>query len=845
MPIELTVVDKRFYPVSLNQSSLGLHTSKELNINAMENCITDITVSLGWFSDLQDARLISADNGLGILAPRADNGIIIKNGHDFVADGHSVGDRCDLLVSVQRFGGGVPSSGVVATARVIVDITAISQGRLEFRAVNYSTPATNPLIYNIEQDSIKLSVDGCKDYTFGSDGVGIVNARLKGRATDAKNIRFSPALIPNQDSEIVNILTGDKPVYVANDVNPSLQSMSFASNNKASDFLFRKEVRRGNLRVDAWKANQWFTDTQSLIKTYREYVFRIGFINYLNHIEGESAFERFYKGTNSIKFAFSAEFRTNANDPKTAKIAEFTQDNGNVGFLNENFSGGVNNYRVENVIYSNNLGYNGINLSEDTDLTFRVRSLNTPFNNGRGFGIAFTCFPTSDIYEFSDKYTQREVLSLNNNNGEIGSVRIYAGSFHRRIESTIISSHVIEVKVRYVFNQSDNGRAVLDLYDQGDEYMIGIVIDNGGSPETTDRVTLLVDRNRFEKNTNIEGLIDLIKAEYQPIDYNQTFTGLQAFNEDIVKCKFEFCSNLELDAVIDDIEFQFLATSRGVIDFEFMIQRFPLPWNDITNLGKRQIINTEQPRGLLIPEGDFNIISIKSTNFDSVNQKQYYEVEVSFRINWQEWLRLDSLFEQAPPLYFDENKPFNGYNQLTSNYSSLQNIRGCLLLNVRQGDNSTPYRLEGGRIQVRDYETPYPQGSTTWGAIDIETFDEEDNNLGGIILQGVTTKFVITHNTLVDLSGLPTSDFGFAVRIEEAEQSGFALAEYNSLLGTYNGSPFSNVSMHIFNSRIEIRGEVLFDLQANISSRIYLKNTTDTEITIGQFDDSFDDSFFV
>lgn len=832
MPVNITVVDKKFIPSWGNFSTME-NASTELNMNATEQSVAEFTVELGWFSDLKDARLVNAVNGLGIIDLTATKGLIIKDGYDFLKDGHSVGDRCDLYVFVQRFGGGVVASGIVDTAEFAnLEITAISEGRLEFN-INSLGLGNQITIF-----STQLSQIGVKNFTFGEDGVGTVEARLKGRPSNSDNIRFSPALIPNSDTEIINLLTGDKPVYSFNGVNNNFNEMSLLTNNKASDFLFSKQVRKGNTKVDGWAFNQFFFEDRR--KSYRDYIFKFRFNNYLNHIDGESAFDRFYRGINSIKLVFSAEFRTKANDPKTAKIVEFTQDNGNVGYYNENFSGGNNNYRVEDLQYINNLGVQQINISEGNIVRYKVRSLANPFVSQRNFAVSHTCLPNRDIYEFSDKYTQNQVLGLDVRNGTMSATTwLGSQSFQRRITCDILESHLIQIEITFNYSQSV-GLPIRELYDKGDEYILGCIIDNGQGSTLTDRVTLLVDRNTFEKNTDIEGLLDLIKAEYSPVNYPlNNFTAIQAFNEDVVRCKFEFCANLNLDAVIENIQFVFYAKDINNVG-EWEIQRFPLPFNNVTNIGKRQIVNIEQPRGLQIPEGEFNIIKVKSTNYDQALNKQYYEVEVSFRINWQEWLRLESVFNLSPEIYFDESKPFNGFNQKSSNY--LQNkLIGALLLDIRQGDNTTIYRLEGNRIEVKDYESPYGQGLATWGATVLETFDENDNPLGELILQGQTTKFKITHNTLVNLQSV-INEIAFAVRIEESEQSGFALAEYNSILGDYTGSPFSNVQMNVFNNRIELTGEVLFNVQANISSRIYLTETTDG-VDYGQFDNSFNDSF--
>ena len=86
--------------------------------------------------------------------------------------------------------------------------------------------------------------------------------------------------------------------------------------------------------------------------------------------------------------------------------------------------------------------------------------------------------------------------------------------------------------------------------------------------------------------------------------------------------------------------------------------------SDQTIVNGKQQIELDSTRGYVLDDGDvFNYLKITTDTNDG--SKQYYNIQVGYKIPWQSWLE----FKDAPTLFFNKSKPLNGLNQKASNYS--------------------------------------------------------------------------------------------------------------------------------------------------------------------------------
>ena len=138
-----------------------------------------------------------------------------------------------------------------------------------------------------------------------------------------------------------------------------------------------------------------------------------------------------------------------------------------------------------------------------------------------------------------------------------------------------------------------------------------------------------------------------------------------------------------------------------------------------------QQIELDTTRGYILKDGDiFNYL--KLTTDTLVGTKQYYNIQIGYRMPWQSWLE----FKDAPTDFYDKSKSYNGLNQKSSNYS-LDNANYGIKVLFDAVVDSTNYVKTSEEIEVYDYDE-YDADPTEW-TCEIKTFKKDDNDENSLV----------------------------------------------------------------------------------------------------------------
>jgi hypothetical protein len=387
-----------------------------------------------------------------------------------------------------------------------------------------------------------------------------------------------------------------------------------------------------------------------------------------------------FNGNKSLKYVFETEFRNVLTNPNSSKIDQYDTQDGSVGYLDESYNGYVSDFEVDTLTYTQNGNVvDRLEVGAVTNVSVRLLSNSSIFSDGDtplivGHKAIIDSINYSNSTEDYDTTWSNE--SLRNTEPE----GVKSGDIIKNYEITSNSTSVLNFNFDVDLTSSDLiGRLVQDqrnlLY-----YIVG---DPTKTVDEGTKITGRIDPSFYNKNTDIAGLFNVNAFEQypHPLPFTSTstgFTNAKTFNESGMMCNSNF--DLLNGAVLDSIKFD-IAVFKFSNKSWVSLRSFEFDLSEQVIVNNIQEIEIDSTRNYVLKEDDiFNFVKITTGNNDGT--KQFYDLQVGYKIPWQEWLS----FEDAPTeFYSKENNFFNGLNQKASNYS----LQGTGVNTFTDGDNGT------------------------------------------------------------------------------------------------------------------------------------------------------------
>jgi len=424
-----------------------------------------------------------------------------------------------------------------------------------------------------------------------------------------------------------------------------------------------------------------------------------------------------FNGDMSLKYVFQTEFRTVLNNPNTSMISEYDTQLGSVGYLDESFNGFESDFSITNLNYElDGVLTDRLEVGKVTKAFVRLTSASSLFASGNTpLIVGHTSVIDSSKYVNSDK--TYDDLWVNEN--------------ERTTQGTVVSGDVIKVYqitgnstsiIDFQFEVDLTGK---DLEDEQDYLLYFTVGDPSKTVDEGTKVTGRIDVNYYYKNPDVAGLFDFDTFEQYPHPeafeegVSTGFTNASTFNESGMMANGRFW--VLNSANLNDLKFD-LVVYDFANDTWDSLRSLRIDLSEQTTVSGIQQIELDSTRGYVLADGDiFNYLKI--TTDTNSGTKQYYNIQVGYKIPWQSWLES----KDAPSEFYDKTKPLNGLNQKASNYSLGANYGIKVLFDAVV--DSTNYVKTSEVIDVFDYDSPF---ITDWTCA-IQTYKQDPTDANEVI----------------------------------------------------------------------------------------------------------------
>lgn len=462
-----------------------------------------------------------------------------------------------------------------------------------------------------------------------------------------------------------------------------------------------------------------------------------------------------------LKYVFQIKTRPTIDNPNDETIVVTGTFDGNTGWFNENFNGGVTNYSVDNLVYkqlddtinpalqvTTNETKIQFDLYNTTDTPFEYGSTNLIF----GFNYAPADQALYRDIPASTSQTMEHNFMFDNVVSTVGGANLppySSGTSELKIKSitsTFVNSSHVEVEVRMELSENLVTRIAANIAQQ---YMIFITCkDHTLTRDDSDKVTLLLDAGTFFLDLSDPDMILSDQLYMQHPDSDVDTDGTAEINgriEDDILC----INNWSLDR--NDRETDEVSISRIVSQIivrkntgaSFVVDQ------EVSDVSGSQLVNDptygdianvsiEKSRGFKTP-ADSNRANVKSFRRFDEDAAGFFEYRTQFPIilRWEEFIpyvKPPGALGNVSSEFFDPSEPNNGQNQDWIKYDELADWDIFYRSNITALKNGDPLTyIADSRINTFDYLL-----GTEWDTENITSFDET-----GALLDDGGSSFII------------------------------------------------------------------------------------------------------
>ena len=737
--------------------------------------------------------------------------------------------------------------------------------RLDFEVSTYALASTdNPIIFAptngyLENDHVVSDLDVFAEFEVGDtvevSGVagGNFNATIIDKISDG-DIRLdtlngvsgsgTSALIFNTTpikaiDFLYNFVENDIESYYNNAVDGSLQKYSIPL-KLAGDTTLTPMVAQG---VQSWQMGTVSIRGNGINSTAGEYrsFYRIEIKTHLNPLT--TIKPSYFNNDKCLKHIFKINTYYDFTNPNRFITAESNEVLGNTGWFNETFNTGISNYNSSNLLFkrTNNTIIPSLELNNTLQkFEYIINSENATFTSG---GIVVS------VGFFKDVNSNVEIVSTQN------QYQNYVFDYLKGATTILTPPPMIGENIAILKNVTINYISSTQIKVIGNVQLTQQYIDTFKLSETpkfciysgvqgataltpnTDRESVLVCANEFHiDNTDPNLLINTTKflKHYENDVNTEGSTIINVFPEDEVVAYNLFYIDKQgrgADAIkIKDITCQIIAKNTSTLD-KFNLQQYTYNLSTANIINGNQFIDLTINTPLHIPSNEIRkAIKIKRrTDLDTID-KFYYEVSYPFIIRWEYFKELQAI----NGAFFDNTKPFNGFNHFWHQYTTQPNWGLYFDFTVTVLKNNIPLKFtKQSLIESNDWNSNTNFVPNEIIAYDSDTLLTLVNGFDKSIQGYKQSKIVVSSNKIIGAVDLPNTIV--VIRIEAHKIGGI---EGSTRISTSNAKDFDTIFVDInslgtatlYTSGNTIYAECLIDntkLPNNnvfkISARVYEK----------------------
>ena len=402
--------------------------------------------------------------------------------------------------------------------------------------------------------------------------------------------------------------------------------------------------------------------------------------------------------TNSYKYGFGL-FMSETNF-QSNRILEDVGLTGSIGYYNENFNGGANNYSIESLTYTNTDSTGTLEGTDTTTVAFDLKN-----NVGNWVATQNVIFKHSKLpsdSEYANKVDTFDTIWITDSLLQIEGALAGASSIITNCTVNIDGGDPTLMNISFDISYSASEQLL--IADTKNFILSLIVGDETLAPYLSDRVNLKIDSKEWSIDTDVTGLIQGTELSFvnswdtTKLGEATNFTG---WDGDFIGCAFTFQTKAQDSAEIKNISFKLISYNSTTGDW-FEINNTNISvfngfaatqlTNPLVTTYPYQLVNSDQQNAFNIQPGEnFNRIIIDSVQPAPATVWQDWGGSLAFKVNWRDYVSAS-----RPNVFYNAAQPANGLNELTSNYSNSNgyDIYGALDLVVGSSLGvDTTYRM--------------------------------------------------------------------------------------------------------------------------------------------------------
>jgi len=496
----------------------------------------------------------------------------------------------------------------------------------------------------------------------------------------------------------------------------------------------------------------------------------------------------YFLGGNCLRYVTTIDAGRSLTDPNTIQTIEFSELQGNTGWFNENFNGGINYYSIDSYSLervSDSTALTALELTEQVEATITIKNTtNSPFVNGDTFVVSNFCYlPNDEAYYQNNGNTFRENFFFDRVGNVLGSGFVNGDNFTSDqqmllgAEATFVSASEIEVKI--TFDAATAAQAIISARDVG-RYMMWITTEDYNlNKANSDKVALLVDVNDFFIQLTDINLVTsnsvFIQHPFEDVADGEATVSAFPVDDIVARSDFniDFTNYLNDGIKINAITNQIVVANGVNPDIILEDTTISTSASPLLN-GLVPIINVNQDRIFKIPAGEIRkVIDIqRNSSLDSGDTYHWY-CNYPFMHRWEYWEN-QPIPSFLPVGIYDTNEPNNGLNEQWHRYTTVAgwSVYHRLKFTIEQN----------GEIFQQIFDNAYTSNdfnsNAEWGNESIISYDVVTGNPivngGTKLIQGYTdTKIVATFEKIA--GDIPLIDeVEVVIWIETKEKGGIS-----------------------------------------------------------------------
>lgn len=398
-------------------------------------------------------------------------------------------------------------------------------------------------------------------------------------------------------------------------------------------------------------------------------------INELNTLTAPEWFALSSSLTDNIDIRFYPQ----ENNPNTfvKNDLSWTAQLGNVGWLNENYNGGLDVFNVDSKYYISTSGVkSSLIFNEDTFIGVSITGLTTVSSTLKlQYGILWA---TNDINDFKNNNNEfHKNLKVNTNgNGGFGSSTILVSSGGSSVLKEGFSNDDAKINVKFIDFSFVGTSIVMNLtvsctpeFQQylsdnpnNRKYLIWVSIGEDEDSNNSNRVTKVVDYQDFQEYIAPDGEYSDIETVFVPHELNSSedaYCLYQGYVEDEVLAHSEINIDTLDNFVLD--KFVFKVEARKISDDSlYALDSYTVNVSNYPTISGVQEIDFETYKNFKVSIGneEKNLVKICRNSANDVGTKKNYSIYYGFKIRWEDWISRANV----PADFFDNTLLNNGFN---------------------------------------------------------------------------------------------------------------------------------------------------------------------------------------